>query len=82
MRSYVPLISALLLWKCVPLRQRSAEPDPLPQLSALPLQRGMPLLQPLAVHDPPPPTLFISHQGLGVPPLLPSAVRAYAPLFW
>ena len=80
------MISALLLRKCVPLRQPSAEPDPLPQLSALPLQQGVPPLQNLAVSDPPPlpppPNLSISLQGIGVPPLLPSAVRAYAPLFW
>ena len=36
--TYVPLISALLLWQGVPLRHTSADPAPLPQLSALPIQ--------------------------------------------
>ena len=80
--TYVPLISALLLWKGVPLRNPSAEPAPIPQLSALPLQRGVPYLQRLAVCAPPPPQLSILLQGLGVPPLLPSAVCAYSPLLW
>ena len=57
-----------------------SDPDPLPQLSALPLQRGVPTLQPLAMCAPPPPPLSVSLQGLGLPPLLPSAVRAYEPL--
>ena len=66
--TYVPLISALLLWKGVPL----------PQLSALPLQQGVPPLQPLTVRAPP--TLSVLLQGISIPPLLPSAVRAYATL--
>ena len=80
-RAYVPLLSALLLWQGVPLRQPLAEPDPLPQLSALPRQQGVPPLQPLSVHATPP--LSVSLQGLGIPPPpLPSAVRACAPLLW
>ena len=59
-----------------------SEPAPLPQLSALPLQQGIPPLQPLSVCAPPPPPLSVSLQGLGIPPILPSAVRAYAPLLW
>ena len=52
--AYVTLISALLLWKDVPIRHPSADTSPIPQLSAFPLQRGVPPLQPLAVRDPPP----------------------------
>ena len=81
-RAYVPLLSALILQQDVPLGQTSAEPAPLPQLSALPLQRYVPPLQPLAVHAPPPPPLSVSLQGIGVTPLLPSAVHAYARLLW
>ena len=80
--AYGALIYALILLKCVPLRQPSANPAPLPHLSALPLQRGVPPLHPLAVCDPPPHPLSISLQGLGVPPILHSAVHAYAPLIW
>ena len=80
MCAYDPLISTLLLWQGVPLRQPSADPDPLPQISALPLQRGVPPLQTLAVCAPTPPPISVSFQGLVVPPLLPSAVRDYAPL--
>ena len=40
----------------------------------------MPPLQPLTMRDPPP--LSVSLQGLGVPPLLPSAARSYAPMLW
>ena len=79
-RAYVPLISALLLWKGVPIRQPSADPTPLPHLSALSRQQGVRPLQPLYVRDPPP--LSVSLQWIGVPPLLPSAVHAYAPLVW
>ena len=59
-----------------------SNPAPLPHISALHLQLGVPHLQPLAVCAPPPPPLSISLQGLGVPPILPSAVRAYATLIW
>ena len=55
-----------------------SKPDPLPKLSAFPLQRGMPPIQPLAMRAPPPPSVLI--KGLGLPPHLPSAVRAYGPL--
>ena len=82
MRAYVPLISALLIWKGVPLCQPLADPAPLTQISALPLQLGVPPLNPLAVHDPPPPPLSVLLQGIGISPLLHSAVRAYAPLIW
>ena len=82
MPDYVPLISALLLRQVVPLLQPLSEPAPIPILSDLPLQQGVPTLQPLAMRAPPPHKLFVSIQGLGVPPLLPSAVRAYAPLLW
>ena len=47
---------------------------------ALPLQRGVPPLQPLTMRAPPP--LSVSIQGLGVPQLIPSDARAYAPLLW
>ena len=79
-RVYVYLLSALLLQKGAPLCQPSAEPDPLTHISALPLQQVIPPLHPLAVCAPP--HLYVSLQGLCVPPLLPSAVRAYAPLLW
>ena len=46
----------------------------------MPLQRGVPPIQPLAMRALPP--LYVSLQGLGVPLLLPSAARAYAPLLW
>ena len=42
----------------------------------------MPPLKPLALYAPLPPPLSVLIHGLGVPPLLPSAVRAYAPLIW
>ena len=80
MYAYVPLLSALLIRQDVPLCQPSAEPTPPPQLSALRIQQGMPPLQSIAMRAPPP--LSVSLQGLGVPPLLPSAVRAYATLIW
>ena len=58
-------------------------PSPLPQISALPLQRGVPPLQPPAMCDPTtPPSLSVFLQGIGARPLLPSALRAYAPLIW
>ena len=62
----------------MPLRQPIYEPDPLPQLSALPLQQDVPPLQPLSVCAPNP--LYVLLQGLGVLPILTSAVRAYDPL--
>ena len=80
--AYVPLLFALLLRKGVPLRKPSAKPSPFPQLSAFPLQQSVTTLHPLAVRDPPPPPLSVSLQGLGVHPLLPSAVRDYSPLLW
>ena len=82
MRVYVPLFSALLLWQGVTLRHSSAEPAPLTHISALHLQRVVPPLQSLAVHAPPPPPLSVSIQGLDIPPLLPSAALAYAPMLW
>ena len=81
-RAHVPLLSALLLRNGVPLRQPSAEPAPLYQLPALSLQQGVPPIQPLDVRATPPPPLSVSLQGLGVPSLLYSDVRAYAPLLW
>ena len=91
----LPLLSALLPQQVKPPPQIStvnppplpqlsylplAVGTPLPQLSALPLQLSMPSLQPLAMNDSPP--LSVLLQGIGVPPLLPSVVRAYAPLLW
>ena len=55
-----------------------SKPAPLPQLSALPLQRGLPHLQRLAMHSTLP--LSVLLQGIGIPPLLPSAVHPYSPL--
>ena len=67
-----------------PLTHISALPlavfTPLPRLSALPLQQGVPPLNPLDVHAPHPLSILI--QGIGLPPLLPSAESAYAPLLW
>ena len=80
--NYVPLISALLLCKCVTICQTSAKPASLPQLSALPIQQGVPPIQPLDVRPPPLHPLSVLLQGLGVTPLLDSAVCAYAPLLW
>ena len=82
MHVYVPLISALLLRKVMPLHQPSSEPAPLPRISAFPPQQGVPPLYPLAVRDYLPPPLSVSLQWLGVPPLLPSDVCAYARLLW
>ena len=79
-RAYAPFLYSLLLWKGVPLRHPSAETATLTQLSALPLQQVAPPLQHLAMRAPPPPPIYVSLQGLGVPLLLPSAVLAYAPL--
>ena len=76
MRAHVPLLSALLLWQGVPLRNPSAKLDPLPLLSALPIQQGVPPLQRLGVCTPPPPTLSVLLQGLGVSPPITLAVRA------
>ena len=77
----LPLLSALLPRRVEPPLQPSAvNPPPLPQLSALPLQQGVPPLWPLAVHAPPPISTFL--RGLVVTPLLPSAMRTYAPLIW
>ena len=70
-RSYVPLISALLLRQGVPICHPPAKPAPLHQLPALPLQQGVPHIQTLAVHAPPPPPLYVSLQGLDADPLLP-----------
>ena len=63
----------------MPLLKPVSVRTPLPHISASPLQRGVPPLQPLAVHypPPPPPPLSVFLQGLGVPPLLTPAVRAY-----
>ena len=89
------LLSALLTQQVEPPLQTSAvNPPPLPQLPALPLsvhtplpqlsdfplQRGMPTLQTLATCAPPP--LSVLLQGIVVPSLLHSAVRAYAHLLW
>ena len=78
--AYVNLLSALLLWKVVPLRQTLDETAPLPHRPALPLQRRVPLIQPLSVRSTPP--LSILLQGIGVSPLIHSSVIAYAPLIW
>ena len=80
--AYVPLLSVLIICQGVPLRHPSAEPVTLPHISSLPLQRSVPPLKTLAVCDPPPPPLSVSLQGLGVHPLLPSAVRTYDTLLW
>ena len=82
MCAYVPLLSALIIRKGVPLRQTSAEPAILPHISALPIQRGVPPLQPIAVCAPHPPPLSVSLQGIGIPPRITSAVRTYAHLLW
>ena len=66
----------------MPLRHPSDEPAPLPQISAFTIQRGVPPLRLLAVHAPPPPLLYVLLLGIGLPPILTSAVRAYAPLIW
>ena len=82
MRASVTLLSALILKQGVPFRQPSAEPDPLPEISAFPIQRGVPPLQPIARYVSPPPPLSVLLQGIGVPSILPSAMRAYDPLLW
>ena len=71
MRSYAPLISALLPKIFEPPLQNSNVTAPLPQLSALPLQ--------LLSLDPPPP-LSIPIQGRGVQLFLPSVAHANVPL--
>ena len=43
---------------------------------SVPLQRGVPHIQPLTMRAPPP--LYVLIQGLGVPPLLPSAAQIHA----
>ena len=83
----LPLLLDLLPQRVEPPIQHSdVNPSPLPQLSALPLavhtplQRGMTPLQSLSVRAPL--LLSVSLQGLGVPHLLSSAMRAYFPLIW
>ena len=55
---------------------------PLPQISAFTLQQDVPPLQPLSVRALHPPPLSVSFQGIGVHPLLPSAMHAYDPMLW
>ena len=50
--------------------------------SSLRLQQGVHPLWPLSLRAPPPLPISVPLQGLGVPPLLPSSMRAYAPLLW
>ena len=84
----LPLLSALIPQRVEPtlqpseinsppLPQLSALPlavcTPIPQLSSLPLQQGVMRAHPL---------ISVLLQGLGVPPLLTSAMHAYAPLLW
>ena len=57
-------------------------PPCLPQISALTLQQGMPPLQNLAVRAHHFPLISILLQGIYIPPLIPSSLRAYAPLLW
>ena len=78
-RSYVPLLSILLFWTGVPLRQPLAEPAPLPLLSALLPQQFEPPLQPLSVNPPPLPQISALPLQLDTPPLQPSAVHAPFP---
>ena len=80
-RTYVPLLSDLLLRKIVPLRQTSAEPAPLTHLSALPLQLGVPPLQPSSVNHPtyPLPQILSLPFQLDVPSHQLSALRAAPP---
>ena len=83
MRSHAPLPSAFLPRQVdSPLQPSVVNPPLLPQLLALPLQQDLPSLQPSAVCAHPPHLLSVSLQGLGVPPLIISAVRAYAPMLW
>ena len=82
MRTYVTLLYALIIWQGIPICQPSADPDHLPHILASPLQPGVIPLQPLAMRYTPPPPISVSLQGKGAPPLLPSALHAYAPLLW
>ena len=75
-RTYVPLLYALILRQGMPLCQPSDWLAPLTQISALPIQRVVPSLQPIAMRaTPPPPPLSVSLQGIGTPLILTSAVR-------
>ena len=79
MHAYVPLISALIIWKGVPLCQTSAKPDPLPLLSSLLWHRVDPHLKPLEVNPPPCPHLSSLPLQTDVPPLQPSSLRTADP---
>ena len=57
-------------------------PPPLTQLSTLPLQQGVPPPHPLGMRAYPYPPLYVSLQGIGLPPLLPSAMLTYTPMLW
>ena len=70
-RTYAPLLSALLPQRFNIHLQPSNRPAPWPHNSGLPLQH-------LALNPPPPPSVLI--QGRGVPLLLPSVVYAHSPL--
>ena len=77
-RTYVPLISALLLQKGVPLRQPSDELAPLPLISALLRQRVDPPFQPSDTIPPPLTQLSALPLQLDVPTLQPSDVHTAA----
>ena len=81
-RAHLPLLSAFLPQQVdPPLKPSAVNSPPLPQILAFPLQLDVPPLQPLSACDSSH-MLSVSLQGRGVPPLLPSAVRAYATLIW
>ena len=78
--SRAPLLSALLHQQVEPLLQPSAvNPPPLPHILAFPLQQDVPPLQPVYACASPTP-IYVSLQGRGKFPLLPSTLRANVPL--
>ena len=79
MRTYAPLLSALIPQISDPPLQPSNVPAPLTQISALPLQQGVPTLQPLSACDTPP-LIYVLLQRRCKLPLRPSTVRDYVPL--
>ena len=82
LRAYVLLISSLLIWKCVRLCQSLARLLLFLIFQPCLFNEAVPPLQPIAMCALRPPPIYVSLQGIGVPQLLPSAVRTYAHLLW
>ena len=82
MHDHDPLLSALLPTGVnTPLQPSSVNPPPLPQILDFSRQRDVPPLKPLSVCDPPP-LLYVSLQGRGGSPLIPSTVCTHVHLIY